>query len=41
VLKNDNHAIFTAASHTQRAAEFLNGFQPCRMTEPAAVTDAA
>ena len=24
VLKNDNRAIFTAASHAQRAADFLN-----------------
>jgi antirestriction protein ArdC len=24
VLKNDKHAIFTAASHTQRAADFIN-----------------
>ncbi len=27
VLKNDKRAIFTAASHAQRAADFLNGFQ--------------
>ena len=27
VLKNDNRAIFTAASHAQRAADFLNGLQ--------------
>lgn len=26
VLKNDKRAIFTAASHAQRAADFLNGF---------------
>jgi antirestriction protein ArdC len=25
VLKNDKRAIFTAASHAQRAADFLNG----------------
>jgi antirestriction protein ArdC len=24
VLKNDNRAIFTAAAHAQRAAEYLN-----------------
>jgi antirestriction protein ArdC len=24
VLKNDKHAIFTAASHAQRAADFIN-----------------
>ncbi|MEP7309326.1 MAG: zincin-like metallopeptidase domain-containing protein [Acidobacteriota bacterium] len=28
VLKDDNRAIFTAASHAQRAADFLNGLQP-------------
>jgi antirestriction protein ArdC len=28
VLKNDNRAIFTAASHAQHAADFLNGLQP-------------
>jgi antirestriction protein ArdC len=28
VLKNDNRAIFTAASHAQRAADFLNALQP-------------
>ncbi len=28
VLKADSRAIFTAASHAQRAADFLNGFQP-------------
>jgi antirestriction protein ArdC len=27
VLKNDKRAIFTAASHAQRAADFLNGFK--------------
>jgi antirestriction protein ArdC len=27
VLKDDKRAIFTAASHAQRAADFLNGFQ--------------
>lgn len=27
VLKNDNRAIFTAASHAQRAADFLHGLQ--------------
>ena len=26
VLKNDNRAIFTAASHAQRAADFVSGF---------------
>jgi antirestriction protein ArdC len=28
VLKDDKRAIFTAASHAQRAADFLNGLQP-------------
>jgi len=28
VLKNDKRAIFTAASHAQRAADFLHHFQP-------------
>jgi len=28
VLKNDSRAIFTAAAHAQRAADFLHGLQP-------------
>jgi antirestriction protein ArdC len=28
VLKNDKRAIFSAASHAQRAADFLHGLQP-------------
>jgi antirestriction protein ArdC len=28
VLKNDKRAIITAASHAQRAADYLHGFQP-------------
>lgn len=28
VLKNDNRAIFTAAAHAQRAADYLHGMQP-------------
>jgi antirestriction protein ArdC len=28
VLKSDNRAIFAAASHAQRAADFINGLQP-------------
>jgi antirestriction protein ArdC len=28
VLKNDKRAIFTAAAHAQRAADFLHGLQP-------------
>ncbi len=27
VLKNDKRAIFTAASHAQRAADYLHGLQ--------------
>jgi antirestriction protein ArdC len=27
VLKNDKRAIFTASSHAQRAADYLNGLQ--------------
>ena len=27
VLKNDKRAVFTAASHAQRAADFLGGLQ--------------
>ncbi len=41
VLKNDNRAVFTAASHAQRAAEFLNLLQPQRTTEPTAANEAA
>jgi antirestriction protein ArdC len=36
VLKNDPRAIFTAASHAQRAADFLNGLQPGNLLEIAA-----
>ena len=28
VLKADNRAIFTAASQAQKAADYLQGFQP-------------
>ena len=28
VLKSDNRAIFSAAGHAQRAADFINGLQP-------------
>ncbi len=28
VLKTDHRAIFAAASHAQRAADFINGLQP-------------
>lgn len=33
VLKDDKRAIFTAASHAQRAADFLGGLQPAAQTE--------
>jgi antirestriction protein ArdC len=35
VLKGDKRAIFSAASHAQRAADFLHGFQPVANTEAA------
>jgi len=28
VLKNDKRAIFTAASHAQKAADYLHSLQP-------------
>jgi antirestriction protein ArdC len=28
VLKNDKRAIFTAASHAQKAVDYLHGLQP-------------
>jgi antirestriction protein ArdC len=33
VLKGDKRAIFTAASHAQRAADFLNALQPVALKE--------
>jgi antirestriction protein ArdC len=36
VLKNDKRAIFTAAGHAQRAADFLTGLQETREEEAAA-----
>lgn len=36
VLKNDKRAIFTAASHAQRAVDYLNGLQPTSSQETAA-----
>jgi len=36
VLKNDKRAIFTAAAHAQRAADFLHGFQQAEQREEAA-----
>jgi len=35
VLKDDRHAIFTAAAHAQRAADFIHGSQPQRQEEAA------
>ncbi len=36
VLKNDKRAVFTAASHAQRAADYLNGLQPGVEAQPMA-----
>jgi antirestriction protein ArdC len=42
VLKNDKRAIFTAASHAQRATDFLSGLQTPSSPEVAcAQVDAA
>ena len=35
VLKRDNRAVFTAAAHAQRAADFLHGLQPQASEHPA------
>jgi antirestriction protein ArdC len=35
VLKSDKRAIFSAASHAQRAADYLNGLQPSAQKEAA------
>jgi antirestriction protein ArdC len=35
VLKNDKRAIFTAASHAQKAVDFLHGLQPQAVAEAA------
>jgi antirestriction protein ArdC len=35
VLKDDRRAIFTAAAHAQRAADFLQGLQPVTAEEAA------
>jgi antirestriction protein ArdC len=35
-LKSDNRAIFAAASHAQRAADFLHGLQAGAEAEAAA-----
>lgn len=36
VLKGDKHAIFSAAGHAQKAADFVHKLQPFTGTEPAA-----
>jgi len=36
VVKNDSRAIFTAAAHAQRAADYLNGLQPATAEDEAA-----
>jgi antirestriction protein ArdC len=44
VLKEDKRAIFSAAAHAQRAADFLNGLQPPQQDDavnPAQVEAAA
>jgi antirestriction protein ArdC len=42
VLKDDERAIFSAASHAQRAADFLHGLQkPSSGADAAVVADAA
>ena len=42
VLKDDKRAIFTAAAHAQRAADYLIGLQPqAEEAEPAAEEVAA
>jgi antirestriction protein ArdC len=35
VLKDDKRAIFSAAAHAQRAADYLNGLQPGAQQEAA------
>jgi len=39
VLQDDKRAIFSAAAHAQRAADYLHGLQPA--TQTADVTEAA
>jgi antirestriction protein ArdC len=36
VLKDDKRAIFSAAAHAQKAAEFLHSLQPSPAPEPMA-----
>jgi antirestriction protein ArdC len=40
-LKNDKRAIFTAASHAQRAADFLHGLQKPSSQDANGQADAA
>jgi len=39
ILKSDSRAIFAAASHAQRAADYLHGLQPTVDPQPTPVTD--
>ena len=41
VLKEDKRAIFSAAAHAQRAADFLNGLQPQQQQQEEAESVAA
>jgi len=41
VLKDDKRAFFTAASHAQKAADYLHGLQPQAASKPLAVTSFA
>ncbi len=41
VLKHDNRAVFTAAAHAQRAADYLHGLQPHANKHQAADSDEA
>ena len=41
VLKDDKRAIFTAASHAQKAADFLHGLQPNAATQGEDLQEAA
>ena len=34
VLQDDKHAIFQAAAHAQRAADYLQGLQPTMLFDP-------
>jgi len=41
VLKDDKRAIFTAASHAQKAADYLRGLEPQTGTEAQDMQEAA